>query len=88
MGRAQPLVEPDLTGVEVAAAPSTTPTRSRSGSRSSPPASAIASAATASAMSWSGSVPATEVGMIPNRVTSTSARSSTNPPRRQYTGSG
>lgn len=36
-------------------------------------------------MSWSGSVPGTEFGMMPNLVTSTSASSSTNPPRRQYT---
>ncbi|MGX1273635.1 hypothetical protein RKD18_006829 [Streptomyces phaeoluteigriseus] len=50
-----------------------------------PPASSRAAAATCSAMSWSGSVPATEFGMIPNRVTSTRASPSTNPPRRAYT---
>jgi hypothetical protein len=61
----------------------TTPIRSRSGSRSSPPASAIASAAVRSASSWSGSIPGTADGMIPNRAGSNVARSSTNPPRRQ-----
>ena len=73
-GRPHPLVEPDQAGGEVAAPAEDHADRGRrSGSRSSPPASAMAAAATSSAMSWSGSVPATEAGMMPNRVTSNSA---------------
>ncbi|CAM5581871.1 hypothetical protein SANTM175S_01332 [Streptomyces antimycoticus] len=48
----------------------------------------MAAAATPRAINWSGSVPDTEFGMIPNRAASIRANSSTNPPRRQYTRSG
>ncbi len=75
-------------GVRYPPRPSTTPIRSRSGSRSGPPASAMAAAATCKAISWSGSVPDTELGMMPNRVGCTSASASTKPPRRQYSRSG